>query len=257
MEHEIQKASLWKRIAAGILDLILVLVLATGSGAALSAVTGYDSYSAELQEKYDYYIAKYDFDPDIPPEEYAAMSEDAQNAYKAKVKAADAALRADSRAMHVYSVVSNLILIIITGSTLLAMLVVEFLLPLLFGNGQTLGKKVFSLCLVRVDGVKINGYQHFIRAILGKFTVETMIPVYVAVLLLQGQAVMVLVFVVAALLLAELVILSATRNNSLLHDLMAGTVVVDYNTQRIFKTTDDLIAYQKRIAAERAAREKY
>lgn len=257
MEHEIQKASLWKRIAAGILDLILILVLATGSGAALSAVTGYDSYNAELQEKYDYYIEKYDFDPNLSPEAYAAMSEAEQEAYGAKVKAADAALRADSRAMQVYGIVSNLILVIITGSTLLAMLVVEFLLPLLFGNGQTLGKKIFSLCLVRVDGVKINGYQHFTRAILGKFTVETMIPVYVAVLLLQGQSVMLLVLVVAALFLAELIILSATRNNSLLHDLMAGTVVVDYSTQRIFKSTEDLIAYQKRIAAERANRQIY
>ena len=36
MEHDIQKASLWKRVAAGILDLILIVVLATGFGWAIS-----------------------------------------------------------------------------------------------------------------------------------------------------------------------------------------------------------------------------
>ena len=48
-----------------------------------------------------------------------------------------------------------------------------------------------------------------------------------------------------------------TRNHSLLHDLMAGTVVVDYASQKIFQSTEDLIAYQKKIAAERAARQDY
>jgi len=257
MQNELQKASLWKRIAAGILDLILVAVLATGFGAALSAVTGYDGYSAELQEKFDYFNQKYALDPDLTMEEYEAMPEDVQKAYAERANQADAALQADDRAMYVYNMVINLMLIITTGGILLAMLIVEFVVPLLFGNGQTLGKKIFSLCLVRTDGVKLNGYQHFIRAILGKFAVETMLPVYVLLMLLQGQSVMLLVLLVAALFLAQLIILAVTRNNSLLHDLMAATVVVDYSTQRIFKSTEDLINYQKRIAAERAARETY
>ena len=34
-------------------------------------------------------------------------------------------------------------------------------------------------------------------------------------------------------------------------------VVVDMASQMIFKTTDDLIAYQKRVAAEKATRQPY
>ena len=132
-----------------------------------------------------------------------------------------------------------------------------FILPLIFKNGQTLGKKVFSLCLVRVDGVQLSGYQHFIRAILGKFAVETMIPVYVAIMMLTGQPAGLLLLAVIAMLIAQCVIMIVNKNNSLIHDLMAGTVVVDYTSQKIFKSTDDLIAYQKKLAADRALRQDY
>ena len=43
----------------------------------------------------------------------------------------------------------------------------------------------------------------------------------------------------------------------MIHDLLAGTVVVDVSSQMIFRTTDDLIAYKKKIAAEQSARQVY
>ena len=99
--------------------------------------------------------------------------------------------------------------------------------------------------------------QFFTRVILGKFAVETMIPVYVAVMMLLGQTNAILLLFVIALLIAQVIMVVMTRNHSLLHDLMAGTVVVDYASQKIFQSTEDLIAYQKKIAAERAARQGY
>ena len=163
----------------------------------------------------------------------------------------------DQEAVKAYHMVSNLMLIIVTCGILLAMLALEFGVPLLFGNGQTVGKKVFSLCVVRNDGVKLNGFQHFTRAVLGKYAVETMIPVYVVIMLMQGQSVGLLLLLVIALLLAQCILVLATRNRCPIHDLMAGTVVVDYGSQKIFKSTEDLIAYQKKIAADRAARQDY
>ena len=61
----------------------------------------------------------------------------------------------------------------------------------------------------------------------------------------------------AALLIAQVILVLVTKNHSLLHDLMAGTVVVDYASQRIFQSTQELVEYQKKIAAERAARQTY
>ena len=54
-----------------------------------------------------------------------------------------------------------------------------------------------------------------------------------------------------------MICLCVSKTNALLHDQMAGTAVVDINSQRIFRSTEDLIAYQKQVAAERAARQTY
>ena len=55
----------------------------------------------------------------------------------------------------------------------------------------------------------------------------------------------------------QVLCLALTRNHCAIHDLIAGTVVVDKESQTIFRTTEDLIAWQKKVAAERAARAPY
>lgn len=257
MEHDIQKASLWKRIAAGILDLILIMVLATGFGWAISAVSDYDHYLSAYKAEYQACADKYEIKLDMSAEEFERMPEPEQQAYGERAKQAYAEISQNQKANYYYGMVINLGLLIVVGGVLLAMLLLEWLVPLLLKNGQTVGKKVFAICVVRNDGVALNGVQHFTRTILGKYAVETMIPLYVGVMMLLGIHNGVLILFAAALLIAQLVIVTVTRNNCLLHDLMAGTVVVDYSTQKIFKSTEDLIAYQKRIAAERAARQTY
>ena len=44
MIYDLQKASLWKRVAAFLLDMILLVIIATGVLALLSWVTGFDGY---------------------------------------------------------------------------------------------------------------------------------------------------------------------------------------------------------------------
>ena len=60
-----------------------------------------------------------------------------------------------------------------------------------------------------------------------------------------------------ALALAQLLCVAISRTNSAIHDLMAGTVVVDIASQTVFRDTEELIAYTKRIHAQRAARQQY
>ena len=257
MQNDIQKASLWKRIAAGILDLILLAVIATGFCWALSAILNYDSFLEKSETIEARYMAEYGLQADMTTEKFAQMSPEVQAAYEERVADADAAIKADNEAIYTYGMVMNLSLIIATGGILLAMILLEFVVPMLLGNGQTVGKKVFGLCLIRNDGVKLNPMQLFTRVLLGRFTVETMIPVYAVVMAFVGTLNLFMIIMVAVLLLAEIIVIAVTRNNYLLHDLMAGTVVVDYGSQQIFKTTEDLIAHQKKIAAERAARQTY
>lgn len=253
MVYDLQKAGIWKRIAAWMFDGILLSVLAVGIGALLSFLLGYDGYSQTFDTAYAQYEAEYGVVFEISQETYQEMSEDERLNYDAAYQA----LVADEDAMYAYNMMLNLTLVITTVGILIAILVLEFIVPLLFGNGQTVGKKIFSLCLIRNDGVKVNNLQLFARTILGKFTIETMIPVYILLMLFWGTMGLTGPLILLALLIAQIVCIAVTRTNSAIHDLLAGTVVVDFSSQMIFRSTEDLISYQKKVAAERAARQTY
>jgi uncharacterized RDD family membrane protein YckC len=252
MDYSLQKASIWKRAAAWLLDAILVCILATGFGFLLSSLLDYDSYNRTLNDGYSHYEELYGVSFEISYEEHEALSSDARqnwdNAYNALI--------GDKDVMYAYNMVINLTMIIVTIGILLGMLVLEFAVPLFLGNGQTLGKKMFGICLMRTDGVRINSLQLLTRTLLGKYTVETMIPVFsVLMLYLRGAAAGIVIL--GALAIAQLVCLCVTRTNSALHDLMAGTVAVDKLSQQIFESKTQLIEHQKKLAAEKAARQTY
>lgn len=253
MVNDLQKAGIWKRIAAWMFDMILLSVIAVGFVYLLSVALGYDGYSNTLNEAFARYETEYGVVFDIAHEEYQTMTEDQKQNYDT----AYAALIADDEAMYAYHMMLNLTLLITSGGILLGIMLWEFMIPLWLGNGQTLGKKIFSLCLVRNDGVQINTMQLFVRALLGIFTIETMIPVYILLMLFWGTIDLTGTAIILALLIAQVLCLALTGNHSAIHDLLAGTVVVDMSSQTIFRTTEDLIAYQKKVAAERAARQAY
>lgn len=253
MIYDLQKASFWKRISAWLFDGILTSILAVGLALVLSTLLGYDTYDRSVEDAYARYEAQYGITFDISQETYLEMSEED----RAQYDAAYAALTADEEAMYAYNMMLNLSLVILSLGILAAILIWEFLVPLFLGNGQTLGKKIFSIGLVRNDGVQVNTMQLFTRTLLGKFTIETMIPVYILVMLFWGIMDVTGTMILAALLVAQCCILGFSRTNALIHDLLAGTVVVDISSQMIFRTTEDLIAYKKKIHAEMVSRRDY
>lgn len=253
MIHDLQKAGFWKRIAAWMFDGILMSVLVVGFGFLLSVMLGYDSHSAALEQAYDSYGAQYGVTFDISAEEYEAMTEEQRRNYDAAYEA----LIADEAVLYSYNMTVNLTMVIISGGFLLANLLWEFFIPLWLGNGQTLGKKIFGLCLVRIDGVQINTLQLFTRTILGKFTIETMIPVCILLMLFWGTVGLGGTLFLLVMGIGQCICLAVTRSRSAIHDLLAGTAVADLASQTIFRSTEDLIAYQKQVAAERARRQPY
>lgn len=253
MVNDIQKASLGKRISAGLFDAILLAMLAAGFALILSALMGYDGYSKTVNDAYAKYEAEYGVNFFISQEEFEALSEEE----RLNFEAASNALNADAEAVRAYNMLPNLILLMITGGILLAMLILEFLVPLWLKNGQTLGKKIFGIALIRTDGVRINNLQMFTRTILGKFTIETMVPIYIVLMLFFDGIGLVGTVILAAIGIGQIVSYGVTRTNSLIHDLLAGTVAADFASQRIFPSTEALVEYQKRIAAERSARQEY
>ena len=251
--YDIQKASILKRVSAWILDVILLAVLAVGCAWVFSDIVGYDDQQARLDAYYDQYAKQYNTSFHYSVEEFEALSEEERTRYESAYKA----FMADEAAVDLYVRVPLLSILTISVGVVLACLVLEFLIPLLLGNGQTIGKKVFSIAVMRTHGVKIEGVCLFIRSILGKCAIETMIPVLIVNMLGLGMIGISGTVIVAALLLAQGIMVIVTQNNALLHDLMADTVVVDMSTQKIFNSDQERLEYQQREAAEKAERQRY
>lgn len=244
--YDLQKANMWKRISAALFDLILLVAVVIGVAYLLSSMLGYDTYADRLQALYDRYETEYNLSFDITSEEYNALSEADRNRYDE----ANEAFGQDEEAVYLYQMMYNHTLLIITFSILAAYLLLEFLVPLLLRNGQTLGKKVFGIGVMREDGVKLTPLLLFARTVLGKYTVETMIPVLILVMIYFEIMGIVGVVVILGLGILQLVLMIVNQARTPLHDKLAHTVTVDMASQMIFDSPEELLAYKKRIHAE-------
>ena len=83
MAHDLQTANIWKRISAWLFDSILTGILAVAFGLILSALLGYDSYSAAMEDGYARYEAQYGVTFEISLEEYEAMTAEERANYDA------------------------------------------------------------------------------------------------------------------------------------------------------------------------------
>ena len=272
--YGIEKASMLKRISAYILDAILTVILASGFVFAISAIINYDSYYDKMNQYYDEFEEENGFSfnmfsknedelndkekqiKEISSKALEDLTEEEKQIKEEYEKAIDDFVN-DKDMLYIYNMLINLTLLMLTISVLLAILIIEFVLPLVFKNGQTIGKKCFGLCLVKNNCVRINAPILFIRTVLGKFTVETMIPIYIIIMIIFGGAGITGTIVLVLILFIQLILVISTKNNCLIHDLMAGTVVVDKNGQMIFDTENDLIEFKKNFHKEESLRKEY
>lgn len=253
MITDLQKASIWKRVSAALFDGILLAIVAVGIATLLSLVFGYNEKIDSLTDSYSKYESQYGVEFQISQEDYESFDDAQREAYDTAYKA----LTQDQSVIKTYNVVMNMTLLIITFGILIGVLIIEFIIPMMLGNGQTLGKKIFGVALMRTDGIRIRPLQLFVRTILGKFTLELMIPVYIIIMILFNSIGIVGITILAALLLIELICLAKTKTVSLLHDVLACTVAVDMSSQMIFNNREDLLAYVSKVHAERASHSDY
>lgn len=253
MRFELQRADFWKRISAFLFDFILFGIVAVGLAAALSAILGYDTYVEVAEQVEAEYVEKYGINPDITDEEFEALTEE----QKAPYIACDEERQKDERLIIAYNMIVNLLIAITSISILLSSVIMELIVPIFFKNGQTLGKKIFGLAVVHTNGVRLHGQAHFIRAIIGKCAIETLVPSYLVIMILFGNLGITGVVVLVLMLILQIVCLASTRTRSAIHDLISDTAVVDYQSQMIFESADELIAYKTRIHEEEAARKEY
>ena len=253
MIYDIQKANIWKRASAYLFDTIILAIIVIAFSFALSFITGYDSYNTALSEYQKNYEEKYNVSFNLTHEEYKALGEDEI----AILNEANAAFSTDPDVIYTYNMVINLSLLIISLSFLFAILIYEFVIPLFLKNGQTLGKKIFGIGLMKNDGIKVNSVTLLVRALLGKYTIETMIPIFIAMMVFLGSLGILGTIIILGILLLQIIMLCVTQTNSAIHDLLANTVVIDMQSQMIFDSEHDLIEYKKNVAKEAASDRKY
>lgn len=254
MIYDVQKASLLKRFSAFLLDVILLCVLTCGFAFLLAWITDIDGYTETLQGYYEKYEKDYGVDFGISREDYDKLSQEQKDLYQ---KAYGAIFVENPDAYKAYRMSVALPMLITTISILLSFLVFEFVIPLCLKNGQTVGKKVFGLGVVFNNSVRLSTFALFVRAILGKYTIGTMFPVLLIMLVFYGQMGIVAFILVGALLILQLALLFATKTHSFVHDILANTTVVDMQSQMIFDSTQSLLSYKEELHKEETEKKEY
>lgn len=251
--YDLQKASGFKRFSAFLLDFIFVSIVAVGFALFVSWATGFDGYLNTYEAKLTEYENAYGVDFEITQEEYDKLEGDALENFKA----AEKAFAEDPEVAKSGAMIINLTLVIVSVSLFLAFFVLEFIIPVCLGNGQTLGKKVFGVGVMFNNGIKLTPLGLFARGLLGKFTVETMVPVLIIMMIFFFGAGYIGLIALALIPVLECILYFTSSSRTLIHDALSGTVAVDMASQMIFDTYDDMIAYKKRVHAEAVDKESY
>ncbi len=250
---ELQRANMWKRISAAFFDVVMTAIVVVGMALLLSFLLGYDGYLNDLETLQVQYEQEFGVSFDISSEEFDKLTEAEQTHFGEAYRA----FATDKEVLRTNGLLLNLAMLIVTFSLLFAMLIWELIIPLILRNGQTLGKKLFGLAVVREDAVRVTPFQMTVRAVLGKFTVESMLPVYILIMYAFGVMGIVGPAVLLLLVVGEIILLAVTRNRTPIHDMFARTAVVDYASQRIFASTEEKDAYYLRLHKEMVDQSDY
>lgn len=271
---ELKKIGFVKRASALLLDAILLAVLATGFMFLISLICNYSAQEAKardyynqwdkfrkdyIQEVADYYGFTYVEGDDGESYTITKVDEDgviisasidevinalAKDEHKSDRMEEISAIYQKLPTILVvnaqYEYLYSLLFTIVSVGILLAYLILEFIIPIILKNGQTVGKKVFGICLVRPNCVKITNISLFARTLIGKYAIETMFPILLVFLFLFGGIGVLAIILLAAITLLNLILFIVTKNSTPIHDVIAVTVAADKSLQMIFKSEEEL-----------------
>ncbi len=272
MIYDVQKASVLKRAAAFLLDIILIVVLAVGFMALLSLICDYDGHysnyknSVELAQNQviEDHKTRCGVNLGISKDEYNALDDEAKAKFDACATEANEEMKnilfADDTYKKESSLVLSLSLMMTSVGIFLSVFILEFIIPICFKNGQTIGKKVFGIAVMHTNGVRVRPFSMFVRSILGMYVFEIMVPVLIGLMMFFGTlSVLIGSIILVAICVLQLGVFIYTRNStrSFLHDLIARTVTVDLASQMIFDNADELLEFKKAEQNAIAERNEY
>lgn len=256
MIYDLQKASFWKRISAFLFDTVIMLVVVVAIAWLMSTVMNYELHFNNMENEKNIekqkIEAEYGCELDLSVG-YEQMSEQQKEMYDKL----DKAVSENDTIQAAAFLLLNYSLVICIVSTFAAYALLEFAVPMIFKNGQTLGKKLFSIGVIRTSTVKASPFVLFVRMLFGKFTIETVLPMFVLIMMFFGIIGIIGPIVILGLLVLELIAVLATRTRSTIHDLVSDTCVVDMSTQMVFESEQALMEYKKKIHEEQVSSTPY
>ena len=256
MIYDLQKASFWKRASAFLFDLVIMMVVVVGIASLMSIAMKYELHYSNIENEKELEVqkieAEYGCELDLSVG-YSEMTDQQKEMYDKL----DKAVSENDTIQKAAFLLLNYSLVICLVSTFVAYAILEFAVPMIFKNGQTLGKKLFSIGVIRTNTVKASPFVLFVRMLFGKFTIETVLPLFVLIMMFFGIIGVVGPVVILGLAVLEIIAVLATRTRSAVHDLISDTCVVDMSTQMIFESEQALVEYKKKIHEEQVANSPY
>ena len=260
MSFSLQKASFWKRISSYMIDTVLMIFLALAFSLITHTIFKVDERIDKVNAFKTQYAQDYGVDLELAQKDPSTVTKeekaDYDDNYK-KFEEMNKAISKDKAAQEANADFLSSLLASFAISLFASNLVLNFVVPLLFKYGRTIGKRVFGLAVIRSNGVKISPPVLFVRSVVGLYAMETMFPLIIVMMIWFGMLGIIGTIILIGFAILQLSCLFATQAHQSIHDLLTDSVVVDMASQTIYETNEELIEAQKAEAAEKAASEEY
>jgi len=248
---DFHKAKPIKRLGAYVIDLILLLVITAAVALAIYSAMDYNTYEDKYVTSCEKYGQQFGVDLSASRTEQATLPEEEFEKYNQAWEA----LNADEETMDAIKQMLRIELVSLMAGFLVGYVILEIMIPLIFKNGQTVGKKIFGLCVMHKYHVRVGFMQIIYRTILGKYFIETIIPVVMYKLNDYGVLGMTASLVLAAIAMTQGFIVMMSQANCGIHDKLFHTVVADFKKQHIFDNWNDRFDFEEAYEKEMAERE--
>ena len=223
-----------KRLAAYLIDIVMVLVIFTGVMFLLSEMFDYQGVNAKLEQLYIDTGVKiaddkgvYDF-CDI---KNTTCEQSLKNLY------------AMDLFYELFNSIQGFLIYAPIISIFVPLLILEFILPMIFKNGQTLGMKLFNIALISKNGIKVKPIQVFVRFLFGKFIINGIVPVLgVMYIFISDGAGITGAMLLLLYLIANFACYGVGQNKTFVPDALAGCYPIDTQEQIFFDTVEELAA---------------
>ena len=233
-----------KRIAAWIVDIILIIIVATGIALFTSLIYGYDDYNNKCYEKnieYGIYVEDPTGEIEFDDKKYVVYNELEGSTEEEYLKRIEERNK-DVEFREAYSKMSAGQVLIVTSGIVGSVMIFELIIPLCLKHGRTIGMKFFDIGYVTDEGIDVDFKTVFIRFLFGKLVVGGLIPYsgLMLALLMPTQYTLVGLVALIGVPVLNLILLFTTPEQRGIHDFIAKCIPVDNTCQIYFKTTEEL-----------------